>query len=90
MSQEWLRTAGEHAERAADRTDDETTHERLQGLADQLENLADRPRGPDHGRLDRLLNALGEVEETVDAEAASAIEEARGDITRYRETVEGV
>lgn len=64
--------------------------ERLDDLAGQIQQAADRSHGPDHGRLARLLTALGEVKEQVDDETAATIEEARDHLTEFRKTVEGV
>lgn len=90
MSREWLRDAGDRLHDAADRADRDEARERLRELGDQLTALADRERGPDHGRLARLLNAIGEVEGKVDDSVAAELDEAREQVVRYRETVEGV
>lgn len=64
--------------------------DRLDGLAEQLETLATAERGPDHGRLARIQNALSEVKAEVDDDAAATIDEAVERILDYRETVQGV
>lgn len=64
--------------------------ERLDDLAGQIEKAANRSHGPDHGRLARMLTALGDVKEQVDDETAATIEEARDHLTEFRKTVEGI
>jgi len=88
MTREELRDASETLAAVSDHAGD--AGDRLADLADQLETLATREKGPDHGRLARILNALSEVEEDAPATVADAIDEARERIVAYRETVEGV
>ena len=64
--------------------------ERIEEQARQLDDLAEREHGPDHGRLDRHQQALRDVKADVDADAAGRIDEAIGLIAEYRETVPGV
>lgn len=64
--------------------------ERHAEQADQLARLAEQPRGPDHGRLDRHQRVLRHVGADVDDVAAERIDEAIDLIARYRETVPGV
>ncbi|WP_255148923.1 DUF7553 family protein [Halorarius halobius] len=90
MSQDWLRVAGDMAERAAEEADDGAAAERLRDLAEQLRTLAERDRGPDHGRLARIENILDEVNEQVNEAASEQIQRAHEEVVRYRETVEGV
>lgn len=90
MSQDWLRVAGDMAERAAEEAGNDEAEERLQNLAEQLWSLADRDRGPDHGRIARIENIISEVESQVSDEAAEELERCREEVVRYRETVEGV
>lgn len=90
MSQDWLRVAGDKTDRAAEQVTDDEAAERLRNLADQLRDLAERERGPDHGRLARIENILDEVESAADEAATEAIREAKAEVVRYRETVEGV
>jgi len=90
MTRENLATASDRLESAADAATDEDAAERLRDLADQLDSLAERERGPDHGRLARIENALGDLQETVGDEAAAEIEAAHDSVIAFRETVEGV
>lgn len=89
MSRDELSRASELVEQAGGNTDGEPA-ERLAGFADQLETLATRERGPDHGRLARILTALEEIQADVDDETAETIAEARDAITEYRKGVSGV
>jgi hypothetical protein len=90
MTRETLATASDRLESAADTTTEEDAAERLRDLAGQLDDLAERERGPDHGRLARIENALGDLQETVGDEAATEIEAAHDAVIGFRETVEGV
>ncbi len=90
MTREDLATASDLLATAADDTDDGDAAERLDSLSDQLDTLADRDRGPDHGRLARIESGLDEVQASVSDEVATTIEEALEAIRAYRETVEGV
>jgi hypothetical protein len=64
--------------------------QRLEAAADQLDTLAERERGPDHGRLARIENALDDVRESVGADATAEIDAAHDAAVAFRETVEGV
>jgi hypothetical protein len=90
MTREHLATASDRLETAADASDDEEAAERLRDLADQLDSLAERERGPDHGRLARIENALGDLQESASDEAAADIEAGHDAVIAFRETVEGV
>ncbi|MEF8852103.1 MAG: hypothetical protein V5A44_10665 [Haloarculaceae archaeon] len=90
MTRENLATARDRLEAAADATDDEGAAERLRDLAGQLDTLAERERGPDHGRLARIENAFEDVSETVGEAASAEIEAAHEAVVAFRETVEGV
>lgn len=85
-----LRDAADELQSARERTDDPETAERLDGSADQLRKMIDAERGPDHGRLDRLMHNLRDVESDLDGEAAEAVGTALSYVRSYRETVEGV
>lgn len=89
MSREPLVRAGELLRTASESADDENA-DRLNGFADQLETLASRDRGPDHGRLARILTSLSEIAEEADDETRTTVEEARTEITEFRKGVEGV
>ncbi len=58
--------------------------------ATHLESLAERESGPDHGRLDRHMNALAELADEVAGDARANVVAAREHVTEYRKTVEGV
>jgi hypothetical protein len=90
MSNDSLHEASTHLEAASATASDDEVADRLAGLSDQLERLAARERGPDHGRLARIENALGEVSEVADAETDAEIDRAHESIVAYRETVDGV
>jgi hypothetical protein len=89
MTRENLTEASELLASAAETTDDDAA-ERLTSLSDQLETLAERDRGPDHGRLARIESGLDEVQTDVSDEVAATIEEALDAIRAFRETLEGV
>ncbi|WP_340098183.1 DUF7553 family protein [Salinibaculum salinum] len=90
MTRENLVTASDLLATAADATDDEDAAERLDSLSDQLETLAHRDRGPDHGRLARIESGLDEIQTDASDDVAATIEDALEAIRAYRETVEGV
>ena len=85
-----LRDAAEQLQSAREHTDDPETAERLDSSADQLRKMIDADRGPDHGRLDRLMHNLRDVESDLDGDAAEAVGAALSSVRSYRETVEGV
>ena len=87
MSREHLRDGAATLERTAD---DLADTERAEDLAETLRTLADRDRGPDHGRLARIGRALSELKEGADDEATAALDETTEHVQAYRETVEGV
>lgn len=90
MTRENLAEASDRLEAAATATDDDDAAKRLRDLAGQLDALAERERGPDHGRLARIENALGDLAEAVGEEASAEIEAAHEAVVAFRETVEGV
>jgi len=90
MVREKLRTAADHLTEASDAAGDEAAGERLTDLAEQLDRLATADRGPDHGRMARIQNALADLEGDVATDATESIAAARDAISAYRETVEGV
>ncbi len=83
---EHLRTASEALDRAAESMEDPHAG-RAREQAETLATLADRERGPDHGRLARHENALTELQE---ATGSGAVAEALEAIHRYREDLPGV
>ena len=89
MPREELAEAAELLERAAE-TAGGDAGEALRTQAEQLSALAERERGPDHGRLDRHQQALRDVRPNVPGAVADSIDEANALITEYRSTLPGV
>jgi len=85
-----LRAAAETLDGVRDAVSDEETAERLDAFADQLRSMADADRGPDHGRLDRVMHGLREISSALEGEESDRVESARKEVRSYRETVEGV
>jgi len=90
MTRAQLERASELLASAASQTDDGGSSDRLADLAAQLESLSEGNRGPDHGRLARFQAALDDIQPDVDDDTATTIEEARDELSDYRETLEGV
>jgi len=90
MSHEELATASEYLRNALELVDDEDLRERIESHAGQLADLAERDRGPDHGRLARHMTALGEIGDALDGEAADHVDAAYDQLKEYRKGVEGV
>ncbi|HET7323636.1 MAG TPA: hypothetical protein VFJ06_04835 [Halococcus sp.] len=89
MSREELREASESLKACQD-VDDSAVAERIEGLTDQLETLAEASRGPDQGRIARMENALSEIEAQLDGDAREKVREAHERLREYRGTVGGV
>jgi hypothetical protein len=89
MARQQLETAAQNLRTASDAAADEAS-DRLTELADQLDDLATRDSGPDHGRLARIQSGLADLEDEVGGEAAEGIDDADDAINAYRETIEGV
>lgn len=89
MSSDRLDAAADHVRAAAAEAPGDHA-DRLQGLADQLDSLAAGEPAPDHGRLARLLNAMGEVEAATGDAVGEHLDAAREEISTFRETLEGV
>lgn len=64
--------------------------ERLESQADTLQSLAQADKGPDHGRLARIMHALSELKEDADEDTAERIQSAYDHVEAHRETVSGV
>jgi hypothetical protein len=86
---EHLRRASQHLKAAAEVADDED-RERLHEQSDQFARLAERERGPDHGRLARHERVIDDVATSANDDVASHVEDALERIHAYRETIEGV
>ena len=89
MTREALATASDLLASAAQSTEGDDG-DRLSELADQLDHLSTADEGPDHGRLARIQNALHDLEESADDDAAETIAEAHEHVKEYRSGVEGV
>lgn len=89
MAREELEEAAEVLQQAVNATTDKL-RDRIEAQADQVATLADRERGPDHGRLDRHQHALKRIREEAEAEVQDYLDEANELLEKYRETVEGV
>jgi hypothetical protein len=89
MSREHLRRASEHLGTAAEVADGDAG-ERLREQAEQFARLADRERGPDHGRLARHERALREVAADAGEAVTAHVEDALEAVHAHRETIEGV
>ena len=90
MTREELATASDLLESAAESTGNEDYAERLTGLADQLGALAEADRGPDHGRLARIENALSDLSESTSGDTVETINDAHHQVKEYRSGVDGV
>lgn len=86
MAHEELAAASEVLERAAGDVP-EQHRDRVETQAEQLASLAERERGPDHGRLARHMTALQELADATDNDD---IRRAYDHVKTYREGVEGV
>ncbi|WP_224448247.1 DUF7553 family protein [Haloprofundus salilacus] len=89
MEREQLQRASDELREASELTDG-ALRERLVEQSEQLTDLANRERGPDHGRLDRHLNVLRDIAAQLDGEAKAHVESASEAITDYRSGVAGV
>lgn len=85
-----LRAAADELDAARENAADSGPVDRIETFAEQLRRMAAAERGPDHGRLDRLMHGLREVEAELDGEAVAAVGSALAHVRSYRETVEGV
>jgi hypothetical protein len=90
MTREELATASDLLGSAAESTDNDDSAERLESLSEQLDDLAEADRGPDHGRLARIENALNDLSESTGGDTAETINDAHHHVTEYRSGVEGV
>jgi len=90
MVREKLQEAATRLETASDGAGTDAASDRLADLAGQLDDLATADRGPDHGRMARIQNALSDLKDDVAAEVVDEIDAAKDAISAYRETVEGV
>lgn len=89
MGRDHLAAAADHLEDAASEAAPEPAN-RLREQADALSRLADRDRGPDHGRLARITHVLEDLSGDLDGDAAASVAAAKDGVEAYRETVDGV
>ena len=89
MVRDELQQASDDLRKAAELVDEET-QKRLHDQSQQLATLATRDNDPDHGRLDRHMNALHELAGQLDGEAEELVRSARESVKEYRKTVPGV
>lgn len=87
---ELLDEASELLRRASEAVDDGDLRDRLYDQSDQVATLAARDSGPDHGRLARHMNALGDLADQLDGPANRQVADARDLLREYRTGVEGV
>ena len=85
-----LRTAAQTLDDVQESISNDEVADRLDTFADQLRSMADADRGPDHGRLDRVMHGLQEISSDLDGEESEQVESARKHVRSDRETVEGV
>ncbi|GAD52147.1 hypothetical protein MBEHAL_0907 [Halarchaeum acidiphilum MH1-52-1] len=93
MGLDALRDASETLDAAAANCENDELSGRLREQADALAGLADRDRGPDHGRLARHTHALHDIAADADDDddvVPNAVEDALASVRSYRETVSGV
>ncbi|SIR53613.1 hypothetical protein SAMN05421858_2698 [Haladaptatus litoreus] len=86
--EELVHAAEELKHASADASSDVT--EQLESQAETLSDLAEADHGPDHGRLDRIMHSLSELESDADDETAERIQSAYDHVKAHRETVSGV
>jgi hypothetical protein len=89
MTRTELQRASEELRRASELADGDL-RERLYDHSNQVARLATREEGPDHGRLDRHMNALHEIAGETDGELHDHVVAAREHLEEYRRGVAGV
>lgn len=89
MSREHLRRASQHLEAAAE-TAEGDAGDRLHEQAEQFARLADRERGPDHGRLARHERVVQDIADDETDDVGDHVDDALSAIHDYRETIDGV
>jgi len=89
MTRDELIAASESLETAAEEADGDLAA-KLSEQAETLATLADREKGPDHGRLAKIEHSLRSLKESASDKGADLIDDALGDVKAYRSTVEGV
>jgi hypothetical protein len=89
MSRPALEAASEELRKASELAEGDL-RERLYDHSNQVATLASREEGPDHGRLDRHMNALYEIAGETDGDLHDHVVAARNELKEYREGVAGV
>jgi hypothetical protein len=89
MSRDELEAASEELRRASELADGDLQR-RLYDHSNQVAELASRDEGPDHGRLDRHMNALYEIAGETDGALHDHVVAARDHLKEYRTGVAGV
>src|SRR6056297_2584190 len=89
MTRDELIAASESLEDAAAGADAEVA-DKLSAQAETLATLADREKGPDHGRLAKIEHSLRSLQESVDEDGIDLIAAALDHVKAYRSTVDGV
>ncbi|WP_226010558.1 DUF7553 family protein [Halomicrobium salinisoli] len=89
MTREELEAASDLLSSVADAAES-ADEERLETIADKLERFAEGDRGPDHGSLARIENALDDLEAEAVDDVAADVREAHEHVKEYRSGVEGV
>lgn len=89
MTRDELIAASESLETTSDGADGDLA-DKLSAQAETLAMLAEREKGPDHGRLAKIEHSLRSLQESADEEGAGLIDDALDHVKAYRSTVEGV
>jgi hypothetical protein len=89
MAREALEAASDELRKASELADGDRQR-RLYDHSKQIAELASREEGPDHGRLDRHMNALYEIAGDTDGDLHDHVVAAREQLKEYRSGVEGV
>lgn len=90
MTREQLKEASNDLREAAEASDNEDLQERIHTQSDQLAELAEADKGPDHGRLARHMNVLAEIAGEATDKVKQKVKAARDKVAEYRSGVEGV
>ena len=89
MSRDELEAASEALRKASELAEGDLQR-RLYDHSNQVAELASRDQGPDHGRLDRHMNALYEIADDTDGDLHDRVVAAREHLKEYRTGVAGV
>jgi hypothetical protein len=89
MSRDALEAASEELRKASELAEGDL-RERLYDHSNQVATLASRETGPDHGRLDRHMNALYEIADDTEGALHDHVVAARDQLKEYRKGVAGI